>query len=475
MTETINPIGKPSLRAILKEAWLLFLKHKWIFLSFALLQNLYALSNSIFDLSPANIIFRTLYIVLWSLAETWFRASFMIAISRAYHGTPLGLIQALVAVRGRFLRFLGVEILYGLIIAGGLFLLILPGIYWGIVFIFASLTVLLEDKAVKPFKHSRSITKRFFWLVFFFLALALLPVLFWLPMAAISRTGPLNLWRITGFFVGVFVSVYFTPVLVILYHKLVNYRQANPEDDAKIRKGFLGFLAKLAIVIASLVAIAVTFYGCSVFTRALSNGKSPAKTQIRNLVVSFIKMNEKNGALPDGSTFQVPAPWFTLQQRQKRRGEPGNALVMMRIEEDRFNLVWFWWLPAKDKNGAAFDDAQIAENIRKTLGEQDYAFSTALQEQTGAAQTAIVRIGAENWKTLEMMKPAIKSWWIDASRHYFKAWGDHVLILSYFGYYQSAQNKSYKSDAEEMTEFMREFQRTLPATPRDAGHSKGAV
>jgi len=91
-----------------------------------------------------------------------------------------------------FWKYIGMCILYGLAILGGLILLIIPGIYWGIRFSFAPF-ILVDTKAgpVKSLKESYALTKGKFGKIF----------LFWLVI------GGLNILGFIALGVGVLVSL----------------------------------------------------------------------------------------------------------------------------------------------------------------------------------------------------------------------------------------------------------------------------
>jgi len=105
-----------------------------------------------------------------------------------------------------FWRYLGVSILYPLVILGGLILIIIPGIIWAVRFSFSPIIVIdTKSGPVAAMKESYAITKDNFWkLVLFFIVMALI-----------------NLLGLILFGVGLIVSLpVSTMAYVLVYRKL---------------------------------------------------------------------------------------------------------------------------------------------------------------------------------------------------------------------------------------------------------------
>jgi uncharacterized membrane protein len=105
-----------------------------------------------------------------------------------------------------FFKYLGASILYGLIVLGGLILLIVPGIIWGIKFQFFGYFIV--DKGLGPteaLKASSAITKGVKWDLFLFELLL----------------GLINLLGFICLFIGLFATAPTTNVaLAFVYRKL---------------------------------------------------------------------------------------------------------------------------------------------------------------------------------------------------------------------------------------------------------------
>jgi len=113
-----------------------------------------------------------------------------------------------------FWKFLGGYILYGLIVLGGLILLIVPGIYWGIKYHFFAYFII--DEGVGPteaLRKSGEITYGVKWELLL-LALAFLGI---------------NLLGILACFIGLFVTIPITIVATAyVYRKLLATKVARP-------------------------------------------------------------------------------------------------------------------------------------------------------------------------------------------------------------------------------------------------------
>ena len=116
-----------------------------------------------------------------------------------------------------FFKYLFASLLYGLIVIGGIILLIIPGIIWGIKFQFFSYFIV--DKGLGPIealKRSSTITKGAKWDLFLF------GLLVWL----INLLGALCL------LVGLFATIPTTGVaMAFVYHKLLAQTEIAQKEE----------------------------------------------------------------------------------------------------------------------------------------------------------------------------------------------------------------------------------------------------
>ena len=106
-----------------------------------------------------------------------------------------------------FWKYAGVSILQGLAMIGGIILLIIPGIIWGVRFSFAGL--ILIDTRTSPMsamKESYAITKGKFWQVFWFLIVV----------------GLINILGFIAFGIGLLVSI-----PISLFAQIYVYRELS--------------------------------------------------------------------------------------------------------------------------------------------------------------------------------------------------------------------------------------------------------
>lgn len=79
---------------------------------------------------------------------------------------------------GKLGSLLIVSILYGLVVVGGLILLIIPGIYFAVKYIFSTTAVIVENRSgIDALKRSGALSKEFFWKIFGTLILTAIIVL----------------------------------------------------------------------------------------------------------------------------------------------------------------------------------------------------------------------------------------------------------------------------------------------------------
>lgn len=78
----------------------------------------------------------------------------------------LGIWDSYRQAKPRVLPYLGTSLLVGLVTIGGLLLLIIPGIYWGLLYSFAPLITLVEGKNVPALARSKQLVGGRWWEVF---------------------------------------------------------------------------------------------------------------------------------------------------------------------------------------------------------------------------------------------------------------------------------------------------------------------
>lgn len=128
---------------------------------------------------------------------------------------------------GKFGSLLLVSILYGLVVVGGFILLIIPGIYFAIKYIFSTTAVVVESRSgTDALKRSGALSKDFFWKILGTVVLTTIIVFivggilgFFLNLIL----GPLPTWLATGIsesIATVITTPFQTMVIVLLYFDL---------------------------------------------------------------------------------------------------------------------------------------------------------------------------------------------------------------------------------------------------------------
>jgi len=188
----------------------------------------------------------------------WSSAAVVIAVSARYSDKRVTLKECFAGVKGNYWRFMGVSILYVLILGAGLLLLVIPGICWGTIFSLAPVAVLLEKrKDMGSFKISKALIKGSFWRVFLlWLIISAIPLFLYtlfFRSASVNQSLSMLLVQITSVFYVSFEMV----VGVVLYHKVKEMKKdalpVESETPAKRNKGCLGCLGALGLLIVIII------------------------------------------------------------------------------------------------------------------------------------------------------------------------------------------------------------------------------
>lgn len=144
------------------------------------------------------------------LASTFFSMIMRLGLTRLYldlvDKNEEGKLNVLFSYYGLFFRYLGASILFGLMVAGGLILFIVPGIYLGLKYQFFSYLIVDKELGVlDSLKESSQITQGVKWQLFGF-SLALIGI---------------NILGALAFGIGLLVTIPLTVVAhVFVYRKL---------------------------------------------------------------------------------------------------------------------------------------------------------------------------------------------------------------------------------------------------------------
>jgi len=142
----------------------------------------------------------------------------LIKIALIFYDYNKGQLKDLFSQHRLFFKYLLTYVLYALIVLGGMFLLIIPGIIWGIKFMFFSYFII--DKKLEPIealKQSSAITRGTKWRLLAFLLVA----------------GIMNMLGALLFLVGLFITIPITMLATaFIYRKLLAQIEVAPATQA---------------------------------------------------------------------------------------------------------------------------------------------------------------------------------------------------------------------------------------------------
>ena len=137
--------------------------------------------------------------------------------SQIYQNKPVDLNQAFASIKGKYWNYVTVSIAFFLVVLLGVAFFIIPGAYFGTLFVFADLLVVLENKVfIEAFKRSADLVRGHFWQVFLFSLITAGLMIPGVLLGSISFNG-INLGRMIQMCLMVFIVPFITMVQVGLY------------------------------------------------------------------------------------------------------------------------------------------------------------------------------------------------------------------------------------------------------------------
>lgn len=224
---------------ILKQSLSLYKENFSLFIGIAILGYAVGLLSSLLviltETAPKEISFIIALLSAFILAPLslfitfWASIALIIAASNRYLHISITLKECFIKTKGRYLRYMGVCILYFLVLIAGLLLFVIPGIYWGTIFLLATVACVLEKtKLIGSFKISKGLVRGSFWKVFLLslivLALSLPAYLIYSKLTRIDQ----NLATILVQIYSIFYISFSTVIEVTLYHRLKERKQDQP-------------------------------------------------------------------------------------------------------------------------------------------------------------------------------------------------------------------------------------------------------
>ncbi len=140
--------------------------------------------------------------------------------SEIYQGKEIDLNKVFVIVKGKYWNYVTVSIAFLVVVVSGILFFVVPGAYFGTIFIFADLLVILENKIfVEAFKRSADLVRGHFLKVFLFSLVTACFLFIPNAMGALRFNG-LNVGRIFQMCLMVFIIPYITMAQVGLYYQM---------------------------------------------------------------------------------------------------------------------------------------------------------------------------------------------------------------------------------------------------------------
>ncbi|MBD3246749.1 MAG: hypothetical protein GF333_07025 [Candidatus Omnitrophica bacterium] len=406
MSEVRQDRSSISLMRVFAQSWELLKGNVLLFFGIALLgHSLGLLDAAAVILSPRVSVFVSLltgpagfFIFMWAYI------ALVIAVDRRHSGRDITWKECFVQTKGRYWRFIGIYLLYFLIVlAGGLFFVI-PGIYLAIIFWVSVVAAVLEKcSSIGPFATSKTLVRGSFWKIFLLGVLMTVCVApFYLILFGIMKVNQ----SAGALCIQLYSMAYVTVVIVIdvvLYRQLKEHKgiefPAIPEGGRRRGRGCMGCL--IALGLAGLIfLIGVTgIFGIVKYSRTEKGAK----------VLESLK--EKFSAeitFPGGASLERPRGTFVIKGGSPGAGK-GTAVkytvFLFPGEENGIKLLYLYAFPLETLNAAQ----------RPQLGAGPIA--RALRKEWFQKNAELMRKRVGELKDVSVNKVRIKG----------RPWGEYIL------------------------------------------------
>jgi len=350
---------------ILSEAWVLFRENLGLFVGISVLGNiLYTFTAFIYS----NYFFYdtfgppqkwTFIVAIWVsvFIHFWAMAALIIAASERYQGNALGLKEAFLKVEGRYVRFIIFGLLYTFIVGIGYLLLLVPGIYWTIIFILTPVVAVLGEKNQSPLKVSRELTQGFFGKVFL-LALIFLVITLFFYFPPFFLELPTALATILSFFFSLICVPFILITEVALFFKLKEIKKSSltRESDKKLKGGSTGMgcmvLFGLGIAMMILSGVAIRFI-------------APQRLKLSYEIVEEM-------TFPGGVRLKSPPGWTTIKKKDEK-----HKYALINPNNSKIKRIDVWTLPLSELNIPRSEISKGSPEIKQkildeTLGKAEF-------------------------------------------------------------------------------------------------------
>jgi len=209
-----------DIREIFQEAFVLYKGSLPLLVSLGLI---YAIASEFGQVVFQNLPFQSpgLLFLMSMLISAFISVALIYAGAEIYQGKEIDLRQAFASVKEKYWNYVMVSIGFFVVVISGILFFVVPGAYFGTIFIFSNLLVILENKTfIEAFQRSADLVRGHFWRVFLFsLITACFLVIPGIILDTLKFSG-LNLGRIIQMCLMVFIIPYITMVQVGLYYRM---------------------------------------------------------------------------------------------------------------------------------------------------------------------------------------------------------------------------------------------------------------
>ena len=211
----------------------------------------------------------------------WANVAIIAAMAKIYYKQETGFKDSFGAALGKIWPYVVNSFLMGLISFFGTILLIIPGIYFSVIYSLVPVAVIVEDhKAISPFKMSAALIKRYFWTVVLYalgVFVTMLPLIiaagvpffyFFAPLMkdpesikAMEKNPIVSVILLVVYIAGAAIMPFFHSINFMLYAKLRDAKQGSKElsNPEALKPKLNGCLTVILLVIL-VMALALTFY-----------------------------------------------------------------------------------------------------------------------------------------------------------------------------------------------------------------------
>ncbi len=352
------PNSKFSIRQIFNEAFILYRHNLALLVTVCFLGNILSILDIAFGLSANTTNSLASFIsVLALFFNVWGYMAIIVLCGGIYRGQVMSIREAFAQAKGMG-PFIAVLIFYFLVVSSGFLAGIIPAIYFGTIFVFAPMSVVLNHKNFwEAFAFSRYIVKGSFGKVF------LTSIILTIISSLLYSTYWADLYLRTAMLLFHMIAVFVVPFTVMVYvHAYYHLKEHEPEtfDELTIAPTTGKILITWLVAIGLFVAISYMSYFWMKQTWAFLNSPQGKTT--------FEWVSEKISVpvtLPEGVTLKRPEGWLVLKEERPLNGyqlfsfDKEDALV---ASLNYFRLTELDKKIAVDKN---ISDSELGESTVK--------------------------------------------------------------------------------------------------------------